>query len=125
MNMSGPSQFNLSGANFRGPTQMGNNNQQFITRLNGQAIATHEAAQLKSLLEQLHTAIHSTTAISTLAKKDAAGDLAKVLEELSKPEQTRERSIVEHYWGRMMSVVKDVGSVCDVATKLAGMLGIT
>ena len=108
---------NVIGSTIAGNVIIGDNNFQ-------QVLNDVKDADIKTSLKELQEAIQNSPDIDQYSKTDATDDIARIAQELSKPESEQDRRAIKHYWDKVIGVVKGVGSVLGVATNLAKILGL-
>jgi hypothetical protein len=81
--------------------------------------------EIKPQLDKLRIAIEESSVLGKYEKEDALNDLKEMVEKLSKPPDQQDKGGINHYWRKVIGVIKDIDPIILIAKNLAELLKLS
>lgn len=106
-----------------GQQQIGNQNrmEHFENVLNSRPIEHKQSKDLKAKIIELQKAIEHTN-LQDYEKVDISQDLQNMIQELQKTSKTQDLSKINHYWKKVVALVKDISTISGMVNIINGLL---
>jgi len=123
-----PSKFNFSGAQFLGATVVGDKTVQYVNKADAcgqQIVADGElSSKLAQLLTQLRAVAADSPQLDAPAKQEVSKAVITVADELARPTERRDVTLLGRAWERIVTISRDLGPVLEVARTIAPLAGL-
>jgi hypothetical protein len=119
--MSNDDKFRIENNSFNGSSVIGNKNTINVENVHVSSDQVSISTQTDEIITQIKKSIDESS-LSSYEKKDALRCLDELSTEAKNPIEARDPNKIKHYWGQVVNLVKDVGTISQTMMVLAKIL---